>query len=223
MIALDLFCGGGGTAEGLMQAGFEVVGIDHKDHSKNYPGRFILADALSPPMDLSSFDLVWASPPCQRFSVATLFKGKNWAESKPDLIEPTRKLLRDHPFTVIENVPRAPIRGDIILTGPAVGLDRIYRKRKFETSWYPGLIPQPISLPPGSFASGRAVTITTKMCSNNHFYPRKKIGLPGRVGNQEAREVMGIHHPMTNREIGESVPPAYAYLIAKSALRAMGK
>ena len=41
--ALDLYYRGGGAAVGLIAAGFEVVGIDNKDHSKNYPGEFILA------------------------------------------------------------------------------------------------------------------------------------------------------------------------------------
>ena len=27
-LALDLFCGGGGVAEGLIAAGFDVVGVD---------------------------------------------------------------------------------------------------------------------------------------------------------------------------------------------------
>ena len=33
-LALDLFCGGGGACIGMQQAGFEVVGIDIKPHTK---------------------------------------------------------------------------------------------------------------------------------------------------------------------------------------------
>ena len=43
LLALDLFCGGGGACIGMQQAGFEVVGVDIKPH-KNYPGHFIQAD-----------------------------------------------------------------------------------------------------------------------------------------------------------------------------------
>ena len=68
--ALDLFCGGGGAALGMIQAGFEVTGIDIKPHP-NYPGEFIQGDVFEDAPDLTDFDFVWASPPCQAFSVAS--------------------------------------------------------------------------------------------------------------------------------------------------------
>ena len=78
-LALDLFCGGGGACIGLQQAGFEVVGIDIKPH-KNYPGHFIQADITKglPIKNLMGFSLIWASPPCQLFSVASKFKNNDW-------------------------------------------------------------------------------------------------------------------------------------------------
>ena len=89
-VALDLFCGGGGAARGLIAAGFDVVGVDIQDHSASYSGHFVRADALRPPVDVSRFDLVWASPPCQAFSVATPPGRRN---GHPDLIAETRELL----------------------------------------------------------------------------------------------------------------------------------
>ncbi len=48
--ALDLFCGGGGAAEGLIDAGFEVIGVDVVfKHHKQYPGLFVQSDACRPP------------------------------------------------------------------------------------------------------------------------------------------------------------------------------
>ena len=135
MKALDLFCGGGGTALGLFDAGFkEVVGVDIKK-PRDYPGDFVQGDVRELSVRLDEFDFIWASPPCQRFSVSTRSRGNDW-KNHPDFIPVTRDLLRDHPFTVIENVMRAPIRADVVLTGPSVGLERIRRTRHFETSFF---------------------------------------------------------------------------------------
>ena len=234
MKALDLFCGGGGAALGMIAAGFEVWGVDiNPRHAKVYPGHFVCGDATRPPFDLADFDFVWASPPCQRFSPALGMsaRGRNRKrnaealaiarKAHDDLIPDVRDLLAGHPWTVIENVPAAPIRCDIALTGPTVGLRRISRRRHFETSWFPGLLPQPQVIPRREWQAGKAVTVTTSMCASSHYYPRKRAGLPGRVPNREAREVMGIDTPMTNRQIGEAVPPAYAEFIARNALELM--
>ena len=44
-IALDLCCGMGGWAEGLIAAGWDVVGVDvEEDFSGKYPGRFFCGD-----------------------------------------------------------------------------------------------------------------------------------------------------------------------------------
>ena len=62
-LALDLFCGGGGACEGLQRAGFDVVGVDIvAKHAKHYPGHFVHGDACTPPVNLSDFAMVWASP-----------------------------------------------------------------------------------------------------------------------------------------------------------------
>ena len=220
MKALDLFCGGGGVCIGLMQAGFEVVvGIDHKPHP-HYPGTFIQADIHHLPVDVMDFDFVWASPPCQRFSIASGYHGSETRLRHPDLIPETRKALDGHPFTCIENVPGAPIRADLVLTGSAVGLHRIERRRYFELSFWPGLAPKPVRLPRHVWESGQGICITTSMCASSHFYPRKRAGLPGRVPNWEAKEVMGILEDvkMTQREVGEAVPPPYAQWIGQRVM-----
>ena len=68
--ALDLDRGAGGATRGLRQAGFRVVGADLRTQP-NYCGDvFVQADALEylKTADLSRFDFIWASPPCQRFT-----------------------------------------------------------------------------------------------------------------------------------------------------------
>ena len=215
-LALDLFCGCGGAAEGLQRAGFDVVGVDAKALcGRYYPGTFVHGDALTPPFRLADFALVWASPPCQRWSTAS-----GWhAADHPDLLAPTRELLAAHPAAVIENVPLAPMRADLVLEGPMFGLDRIIRRRHFEMSWRPPLALLP-PRDPELFPSGRGVTVTTSMSATSHYYARKRAGLPGRVPVAEARAVMGITTPMPVWGVGEAVPPAYAEFVARSFLTA---
>lgn len=219
--ALDLFCGGGGAAIGLWFAGFhEIVGVDIKKR-KNYPFDFIQSDALMPPLDLLDFDFVWASPPCQRYSVASMYHGNNRFRH-PDMISAVRELLKQHPLTCIENVPRAPLRTMVRLTGPTVGLSQIERCRHFETSF---ICPQPElkHVPRSEWKYGNALTITKSMCSSSHFYRRKSQGLKGMPSKKEVKTAMGIpqDYEMTYSELGEAVPPAYSEYIAKQALRQM--
>ena len=224
MTALDLFCGSGGACLGLQAAGFEVVGIDRNPRcGRYYPGAFVHADALHPPVDLGSFDLVWASPPCQKFSYGTHRKNKG---NHPNLIPATRALLADHPFTVIENVPSAPIRADLALNGRAVGLDRIVRRRHFELSFALAFgLSQPRlpATPSADWERGYMCTITTRMSCPTHFYPRKRAGLKGTVPNDEAREVMGIGIPMPSAMVGEAVPPPMARYIGEIAAERIGE
>lgn len=223
--ALDLFCGAGGAAYGILNAGFdEIVGVDIVIPT-SYPGAFIQADLTEGlPVDIGQFDFVWASPPCQRYSIATKARGGGYHLTHPDLIPRTRELLAGHPMTCIENVPGSPLRQDLYLTGPMVGLERIKRKRYFEMSvelqMRCGQLPYQ-NVPRELWEEGIAVTVTTSMCSASHYYPRKRKGLSGYVKRDEAKEVMGLppDAPMTKREIGESVPPAYAEYIARAALR----
>ena len=220
-IALDLFSGGGGSTIGLLNAGFDyVVGVDIKKH-KHYPGEQIVADIrdLDKHLDVRDFDLIWASPPCQRFSIGSHVHG-NDRFRHPDLIPTTREAFKGHPFTVIENVPGSPIHPHIILTGPTVHLPLIQRKRYFELSFWCWQ-PQIQNVPPEDFKYGNALTVTTSMCSNNHFYRRKAQGLSGRPPIQECKHAMGIpqNYNFTYKQVGEAVPPPYAEYIAKQAIQ----
>jgi len=139
--ALDLFCGAGGASLGLRAAGFEVHGVDialrRKDGSMRNPmiarGREEDVSNLGPG-DLQGYDFVWASPPCQAFSAARRLHGKGRAKTATvNLIPMTRRLITLAGVPgVIENVPGAPLREDLTLSGPQVGEPGMLRKRKFE-------------------------------------------------------------------------------------------
>jgi len=125
-LALELFAGEGGATRGLMAAGFNVVAVDIKTTVRQYnPARHVVAGrdwrtAATAYRDLVNFDLVWASPPCQRYSHGTV---AGHAHKHPDLIGEVRDYLLDWgvPF-VLENVERAPLRHDAVLCGASFGL-----------------------------------------------------------------------------------------------------
>lgn len=199
--ALDLFCGAGGVSMGLHRAGFDVTGVDIEPQPR-YPFAFVQADALRPPFELASFDLIAASPPCQAYTLAQRIQDNE----HPSLIEPVRDMLKASgvPYA-IENVPGAPLRRPVVLCGSMFGL-RTYRHRLFETSF-------PCEQP---------------ICT--HTAPITKMGRAPKdgefihvVGNfsgvAEAREAMGIDW-MTRDELAQAIPPAYSEFIGRAALAA---
>jgi len=132
-LLLDLFCGAGGAAMGYHRAGFDVIGVDI-DPQPNYPFEFIQADALNPPFDLTRFDAIHASPPCQAYAPVTAWRGRH--SDHPDLLAPTIELLESSGLPwVVENVPGAPMDPEIVLCGTQFGL-RVRRHRWFITNWW---------------------------------------------------------------------------------------
>lgn len=140
-ILLDLFCGAGGCTKGYQDAGFYVVGVDHKPQPNYCGDSFTERDALEVLEDLlendlwgGRFDAIHASPPCQAFTSMRHF-GKGAGEGAVNLIPQTRELLQATglPY-VIENVPGAPLINPVRLCGSAFGLN-IWRHREFETNF----------------------------------------------------------------------------------------
>src|SRR5574337_20985 len=133
---LDLFCCAGGCAMGYHRAGFDVVGVDINPQQR-YPFEFHQADAMT--FDLSGFDAIHASPPCQAY---TVLGGREDLSHYPDLVDAVRERLQasGKPW-IIENVPGAPLRDPITLCGAMFGLRR-YRHRLFERDAVAGLAEQ---------------------------------------------------------------------------------
>lgn len=192
---------------GLHRAGFEVHGWDVVEQ-KNYPFAFTLGDSLD--ADLAGFDVAWASPPCQKFSVASASQKKRGVVY-PDLIPATRdKLAKSGLLYIIENVPGAPLRCDVMLCGSMFGL-RLVRHRIFETN-YPDLImTKPCQHP----------VLPVTVCG--HGTPsglRKRIMGSGVFTSEEKREAMGIDW-MNRGELSQAVPPCYAEFFGRIMLKAL--
>jgi C-5 cytosine-specific DNA methylase len=67
MLAIDLFCGLGGWAEGFLAEGYDVIGFDIE--RRPYPGQLVLQDVRT--IDgyrLRRAAVIVASPPCDDFS-----------------------------------------------------------------------------------------------------------------------------------------------------------
>jgi DNA (cytosine-5)-methyltransferase 1 len=131
MRLLDLFCGAGGCARGYHDAGLadEIVGVDINPQP-NYPFTFIQADAVT--FDVTGFDFIHASPPCQGYSVLRHTTG---GKEYPMLVEDIRAKLRaaGGPY-VIENVVGAPLLNPTLLCGLMFDI-QVIRHRLFETSF----------------------------------------------------------------------------------------
>lgn len=207
--ALDLFCGAGGATKGLQRAGFHVTGIDIK-RQKNYCGdAFVQADAVDPPLLLSNFDFIWASPPCQAYSVAAQSR-RNEGHEYPDLVAATRTMLKNSgaPF-VIENVPGAPLRVDIKLCGCQFDL-KLRRERWFETSWnHFGLMPSCQHLEP----------VVSVVGHGTPSWVREKLGFNPTIHHYRA--AMGIDW-MNRDELSLAIPPAYSEFIGREAIKTLG-
>lgn len=136
---LDLFCKAGGAGEGYHRAGFEVAGVDIFPQP-NYPYTFFQSDAIEflKTNDLSEFDAIHASPPCQAHTKAqALSKGRNNGKygEHPDFIPQTREILKKigKPY-IIENVDGAPLVNPIALYGSQFKNLYTQRKRLFESN-----------------------------------------------------------------------------------------
>lgn len=203
---LDLFCKAGGCSVGYHQAGFEVIGVDIEPQP-NYPYKFIQADALTVLKDrdfISQFDVIHASPPCQKYTTAA----KQWrlvGKQYPDFIDATRELLNQWrgPY-VVENVEKAPLINPIMLCGSMFGL-RTYRHRVFESN-ISLFAPEHPKHAHKQTKMGRPVKKDEYMQIVGHF-----SGVP------LAREIMGCQW-MNQSELAQAIPPAYTEWIGKQLI-----
>jgi DNA (cytosine-5)-methyltransferase 1 len=203
---LDLYCREGGASEGYYRAGFEVAGVDLRVF-RRYPFRAYAAEAVwfLDHIDLSDFDAIHTSPPCQRYSALNNGTWGN-ASGHPALIEPTREaLVRSGLPYVIENVPGSPLISPTILCGSMFGrrLNGGYLKRHrlFEANF-------PLPAPPPCAHSGQALGV----------YGHGRGGGPSRgrsLAADDARAIMDM--PWASRDgLSQAVPPAYTQWVGQA-------
>lgn len=189
---------------GYNWAGFsEIVGVDDKPQ-KHYPFEFIQGDAIEflKNEDLREFDLIHASPPCQKYCRPAAVHRKN-GKCYPDMIAEVRELLYGNMVHfVIENAPEAPLSDPVMLCGTMFGLD-VIRHRCFETSF-------PVSSPgkcshQGTVKNGDYVTV----CGNGSVKGRDTV----RIWSDS----MGIQW-MNRKELTQAIPPTYTRYIGKEFL-----
>lgn len=209
--ALDLFSGAGGAGMGLSKAGFNVTGVDISPQPR-YPFEFIQMDALD--ADLSGYDFVWASPPCQKHSKLATLNNKEYE----CFIERTRaKLMAWGGPYIIENVMGAPLLEPVKLCGSSFRLG-VWRHRLFESN---------ISLE-GKPCEHRNTPKPVDVTGTGGFCPGR-IRTDGGGGNSrkpvniaQARQVMDIEW-MTRKELSQAIPPAYSEYLGKQVLKAIAR
>lgn len=225
----DLFCGAGLVADGLIAAGWDVVGVDI-EAQKHYPGPFLRHNALT--LDerfLRSFDAIWASPPCLRDTAMKYAPGAK-GDAHPDLITPTRAMLRKIglPY-VIENVETAPLVDPVVLCGSMFGLGfdlapedfgrvqryHLRRHRKFETNW-------PLAAPGACrhLAPVLGVYGGHARCRSARHGGRRTADFVGLSHREIMGRAMGVPagRELSCNEISQGVPPIYAEHVGRALL-----
>lgn len=210
----------------------EIVGVDIKEEPR-YPFEFVQSDALKFPLE--GYDFIWASPPCQAYSVGSARWRKN-GKKYPNLIGKTRqRILRAGTPYCIENVigARKFLLEPFLLCGQMFGIG-VIRHRLFESNFF--------VLPPGHpncngaviradavgvYGGSETFSYSAKhrrdyLAATGHppgrFY--RAVTADGHGGNsstfrlQAWKDAMGIDW-MVKRELIEAVPPAYSEFIAQ--------
>lgn len=191
---------------GLHMAGFDVVGVDMADKSDVYPFDFIHADALT--VDLSGFDFVWASPPCQKWCAYK--RRPDHVRERLNLIPDTRrKLVASGLPYVIENVEgaRSELIDPIRLCGSSFHLD-VRRHRLFESNF---LIEEP------ACDHGWQTPRFPPATNRPNLRKTVEVGV-WRIPLVVQQTAMGIGW-MDVKDLSQAIPPAYSRHIGMCAIR----
>lgn len=200
---LDLYAGVGGAGRGYADAGFEVVGVDIAPQPDN-PFEFVQADAIQAVrVYADQFDLIHASPPCQRYNALTAGTNRRLLETYADLYGATRAALEatGKPY-VIENPASRP---DVVLCGEMFGL-RVIRHRNFELGGWKAEAPEHLK------HRGRVAGMRHGVWYEGPYFAVYGCG-GGKGTVPQWQGAMGIHWTNNRKSIAEAIPPAYTRYI----------
>ena len=212
---LDLCCYDGGAAMGYHRAGFEVVGVDIKPRP-NYPFEFHQADAVEFLKEYGhKFKAGHCSPPCQDKAATTL--GTNAARNAelgrtyPQLIPDVRAAFDASGLPwVIENVPAAPLRRDLVLCGEMFGLG-VIQHRVFELGGWTAT--QPAHRPHRGRVRG---------WRHGQWFDGPYVAAYGKGGGKatvaEMQAAKGIDWTGDHFALREAIPPAYTEYIGRQLI-----
>jgi hypothetical protein len=125
---IDFFCGGGSVSKvfKIVFPDSYILGVDNTD--RNYPFDFLNTDFRDNNINLNDFNILWASPPCQRFSKRVEIKNRI---KFPDYINTVREMfINSNKIYFIENVPGSPLHNPIVLNG------KMFGKNFYHASWF---------------------------------------------------------------------------------------
>lgn len=196
----------------------EITGIDIVNQPE-YPFRFIIGNVMDLPIDyLKSFDFIWASPPCQRYSQLTkmnVSKGIKNYDDYPDYFLSIREriICSERPYC-IENVPQAPfdhINSSVIsLDGVMFNL-KVVRRRLFELGRF--WILQPLRPKKrGSTMDGTYVCVYGHSAVNSGKM-KKPSWATTKSGLHTRQIAMGIDWINNKKTLSEAIPPVYSEYI----------
>ena len=209
------------AGDGYSMAGFDLLGVDNRPQP-NYPYEFRQANALEVLQDVDfvrKFDLVHASPPCQKHTRAKHLREAQGGKSKyEDLLTPTLELLRKIGIPwVVENVPGAPgMENAVVECGSSYGL-KVRRHRLFMSDEIP-LVRSKCN----HKAQGKPIGVYHIMGDTCKGVCKKTGRLV--VGGSTAKTLdeglwaMGVKRNISWQELKEGFPPAYTKHVGEQAM-----
>lgn len=153
LMAIDLYCGLGGWAEGFLAEGYRVIGFDIERHdygTGGYPSQLVLQDVTT--LHGSQFKdatCIVASPPCQAYS----YRAMPWSRAKA--LPPPDNTLFDACFRIQREASEAAGRYIPLVIENVRGAQKWVGRAKWHFGSYylwgdvPALMP--ITLPPRKF------------------------------------------------------------------------